>query len=190
MPMGLHRHPGTRALLAILATLLPALASAHGGLSMDEDTCKLRVGRYVMHFAGYQPDSTAAKEFCEDIPETGRIVVVLDYVDSELRDLPTEVRIVRDTGSRENLEAITVLHVPPKVYPTGSLSFEHVFPEAGRFVGLVTVGEKGQYVSEFPFSVGSGVPKWHYFVPILGALAVAGSLYAYAARKRRLEVSG
>jgi hypothetical protein len=143
-----------------------------------------------MHFAGYQPDSTAAREFCEDIPETGRIVVVLDYVDNELRDLPTEVRIVRDNGSRENLEAITVLHVPPKVYPTGSLSFEHVFPEAGKFVGLVAVGDKGQYVSEFPFSVGTGTPVWHYFVPIVGALAVAGGFYAYATRKRGVQVSG
>ena len=83
-----------------LALGVSTLAAAHGGLSMDEDYCKLRVGQYVMHFVGYQPDSASGpKEFCEDIPETGRTIVVLDYVDDALRDLPTEVRIIRDTGS-------------------------------------------------------------------------------------------
>jgi hypothetical protein len=72
-------------------------AFAHGGLSMDEDTAS--VGPYLMHFVGYQPDSASGpKEFCEDIPETGRTIVVLDYLNDELRDLPTEVRIIRDTG--------------------------------------------------------------------------------------------
>ncbi len=46
----------------------------------------------------------------------------------------------------------------PKKYPTGTLTFEHTFPETGRFIGIVTVkNERGQtYVSQFPFSVGKG----------------------------------
>ena len=30
------------------------------------------IGPYNMHFTGYQPDNTRNKEFCEDIPSTGR----------------------------------------------------------------------------------------------------------------------
>lgn len=160
-------------------------AYAHGGLSMDEDTCKLRVGRYVMHFAGYQPENTAAKEFCEDIPATGPTVVVLDYVDAELRDMPTEVRIIRDTGSEHDLEAITVLHLPPKVYPTGTLSFEHKFDQPGKFVGLVTVGDQNKSGSRFPFSVGGGMPMWHYVVLIAAALLVVAAFYVFAMRKQK-----
>ncbi len=184
------RRRGRAAALAVMlcaATALPRAALAHGGLSMDEDRCKLRVGRWTMHFAGYQPDSTAAKEFCEDIPQAGRVVVVLDFVDDELRDLPAEVRIIRDTGDESNLEAVTVLHLPPKAYPTGSLSFEHVFAQPGRFVGLVTVGERDPKVSRFPFEVGGSASPMQYALPLLGAVAVGAALYLYALRRRRLD---
>jgi hypothetical protein len=161
-------------------------SSGHGGLSMDEDTCKLRVGRYVMHFVGYQPDSRSGpKEFCEDIPETGRTIVVLDYVDPELRDLPTEVRVIRDTGSApQQLKDVTVLHLPPKVYPTGSLNFELEFAQPGKFIGLVTVGGEQKFESRFPFSVGRTHSWLHWLVP--AALVIAGSvlLYRYGMRRR------
>lgn len=161
-------------------------SSSHGGLSMDEDTCKLRVGRYVMHFVGYQPDSPSGpKEFCEDIPETGRTIVVLDYVDAELRDLPTEVRVIRDTGAPpQRLEEVTVLHLPPKIYPTGSLNFEFTFAEPGKFVGLVTVGSAEKFESRFPFSVGRSRSWLHLLVPV--ALIAGGSvmLYRFAMRRR------
>ena len=182
-----------RALLAALTALLSALAGAtahaHGGLSMDQDMCKLRVGRYLMHFVGYQPDSAAATEFCEDIPQTGRTVVVLDYIDAELRDLPAEVRIIRDTGSEANLDEITVFHLPAAVHPTGTLHFEHVFTEPGKFVGLVSVGGAEKLVSRFPFSVG----KPRSMLPLIAgaALIIAGgvALYLVAARRRERAVA-
>lgn len=180
------------ALGAVAAAVAAALlawsprSSGHGGLSMDEDRCKLRVGRYVMHFVGYQPDSRSGpKEFCEDIPETGRTIVVLDYVDPELRDLPTEVRVIRDTGGApERLEDVTVLHLPPKLYPTGSLNFELDFAQPGKFVGLVTVGGAQKFESRFPFSVGRAHSWLHLLLPAL--LMVAGSvvLYRYGMRRR------
>ena len=176
--------------------LAASLAYAHGGLSMDEDRCKLRVGRFLMHFVGYQPDSPSGpREFCEDIPETGRTVVVLDYLNDELRDLPTEVRIVRDTGLRDtasesDLDAITVLHLPAKVYPSGSLSFEHEFDAPGKFVGLVTVGGAQQAVSRFPFSVGR-TSRWPHLIggALLLAL-VAVALYRFALDRRSRTARG
>ncbi|HTT39323.1 MAG TPA: hypothetical protein VMH32_16830 [Burkholderiales bacterium] len=164
----------TAAVWAAVALLCATEAGAHGGLSMDEDKCKLRVGPYTMHFVGYQPESPSGpREFCEDIPETGRTIVVLDYLNDELRDLPTEVRIVRDTGSQAKLDDITVLHLPPKRYASGSLNFEVNFQEPGKFVGLVTVGEQNKMVSRFPFSVGRS-SSWL-------ALAVAAPLVVIAA---------
>jgi hypothetical protein len=169
-------------------------AHAHGGLSMAEDMCKLTVGPYMMHFTGYQPSRTQETQFCEDIPATGHTVVVLDYIEQELRPLPTEVRIIRDTGSEENLETITVLHLPPKVYPNGSVNFEYNFEKPGKFVGLVTVGDVQKYVSRFPFSVGelnflSRYILSIYMVPVAAIAAVAGIFFFLRDRRKPSEVA-
>lgn len=166
----------------VLGVLFTSQARAHGGLSMAEDMCKLTIGPYMMHFTGYQPEESQAKQFCEDIPATGHTVVVLDYIEQDLRTLPVELRIIKDTGSEENLDAITVLHLPPKVYTNGSVDFEYTFDKPGKFVGLVTVGEKREYVSRFPFSVGELNIFTRYFmsiymVPVVAVLAVAALLF-------------
>lgn len=170
----------------ILATgmIFTSQAQAHGGLALAEDMCVLTVGPYRMHFTGYQPLSQE-EEFCEDIPETGKTVIALDYIQEELRPLKTEVRIIRDTGSEANLDEITVFHLPPKVYPSASITVDHTFPEKGKFVGLVTVtGGAQDYVSRFPFSVGEGrpTPKVAIIAPVVLVLAVATFFYL---RKRK-----
>lgn len=180
-------------LTALLATcvIFTSQVQAHGGLALAEDMCILTVGPYRMHFTGYQPLSQE-EEFCEDIPEVGKTVIALDYIQEELRPLTTEVRIIRDTGSEENLDAITVFHLPPKVYPSASITVEHTFPEKGKFVGLVTVtGGAQDYVSRFPFSVGEGrpTPKSAIIAPIVLVLA-AGAAFFFMRSKRKNESSG
>jgi hypothetical protein len=133
-----------------------AQANAHGGLSMEKDYCKLRIGPYFMHFTGYQPQRDAAKEFCEDIPATGATIIVLDFVNEILKDLPVEVRIIRDNANEADLDRVTLYRLPPKQYPTGSLSLDFQFDEPGNYVGLVSAGSGDQKVSaRFPFSVGT-----------------------------------
>lgn len=174
-------------LTVLLATcvIFTSQAQAHGGLALAEDMCILTVGPYRMHFTGYQPLSQE-EEFCEDIPEVGKTVIALDYIQEELRPLMTEVRIIRDTGSEENLDAITVFHLPPKVYPSASITVEHTFPEKGKFVGLVTVtGGAQDYISRFPFSVGEGrpTPKSAIIAPIVLVLA-AGAFFFMRSRRK------
>ena len=160
---------------------------AHGGLSLADDICKLTIGPYTMHFTGYQPEATQEKEFCEDIPATGRTVVALDYIEEALRPLPTEVRIIRDTGAQAgaegNLDEITILHIPAKIYPNGSINFEYDFMQPGKFVGLVTVGEKSEYVSRFPFSVGEPKGTSPYLIVGIAALVVAAVVFFLRGRK-------
>jgi hypothetical protein len=159
----------------LLATvLLTSAAYAHGGVGMVDNRCVLRIGPDLMFFTGYQPQNSR-DEFCDDIPTTGQTVVALDMQDTELRDMLTEIRIIKDEGnhttmnglpyltdaelgSPQVLDPVTITHLPPKKYPTGTLTFEHTFPENGKFIGIVTVkNEHGQtYVSQFPFSVGVG----------------------------------
>jgi len=170
-------------LMLAIGSLFSSQAQAHGGLALAEDMCRLTIGPYNMHFTGYQPDNTRNKEFCEDIPATGRTVVVLDYMEDALRPLTTEVRVIKDTGSEQDLQAITILHLPPKVYPNGSVNFEYNFERPGKFVGLVTVGDK--QVSRFPFSVGeTKIPlPPSYFLIALAGVAVVGVL-VFALRGR------
>ena len=92
-----------------------------------------------------------------------------------------ELRIVKDVGGadkEENLEAITVAYQPPKIYPTGTVNFEHNFKEGGYFVGIVTVtGDHGeQWVSRFPFSVDRSFMRDLpvYLTMALGVIAVFG----------------
>jgi hypothetical protein len=184
--------PAFVCLMLVIGIPYTAQVQAHGGLSLADDVCKLTIGPYTMHFTGYQPDSTQEKEFCEDIPATGRTVVALDYIEEALRPLPTEVRIIRDTGpgggqpgpeEQQDLEGITILHVPPKVYPNGSINFEYQFAQPGKFVGLVTVGEKGEYVSRFPFSVGEPKGTSPYLIVGIAALVVAAVVFFLRGRK-------
>ncbi len=176
------------AITVILAAsaIFASQAQAHGGLALAEDMCVLTVGPYRMHFTGYQPLSQE-EEFCEDIPEVGKTVIALDYIQEELRPLKTEVRIIRDTGSEENLDQITVFHLPPKVYPSASITIDHTFPEKGKFVGLVTVtGGPQDYVSRFPFSVGEGrpTPKIAIIAPVVLVIGIAAF---FMMRKKKSE---
>jgi hypothetical protein len=106
-------------------------------------------------------------------------------MEDALRPLPTEVRVIKDTGSEQDLQAITVLHLPPKVYPNGTVNFEYNFDQPGKFVGLVTVGDKQLLVSRFPFSVGeTKIPlPPSYFLIALAGVAVIGVIF-FAMRGR------
>ncbi|SOD42733.1 hypothetical protein SAMN06298226_3096 [Nitrosovibrio sp. Nv4] len=103
--------------------------------------------------------------------------------------LPTEVRIIRDTGAGDqagneaNLEEITILHIPAKVYPNGSINFEYQFAEPGKFVGLVTVTDKEKYVSRFPFSVGEPKGTSPYLLVALAAIVVGALVFFLRGRK-------
>lgn len=162
-----------------------AVVHAHGGLSIDADICKLRVGNYNMHFAGYQPGLSGVKEFCEDIPATGPTTVVMDAIDAELREMPIEVRVVFDTGDGKDREAKPVVHLPPKVYPGGSMTFEYTFEKPGNYVGYVIGGERGEHVARFPFSVGVSKGPWGSLLMVAGFVAAAVMIYAYTVRAGR-----
>lgn len=168
----------TGAAALALALLFAAPAAAHGRVASWEGRCRLFIGPDIMNFTGYLPDASKS-EFCEDIPSTGHTIIALDAEQEELRDMAVEIRIVKDVGGedRENadLDAVTVAYKPPRVYPGGTINFEHVFPDAGFFVGIVTVtGKHGErWVSRFPFSVGMSFMRAlpAYLLMTIGVLA-------------------
>jgi len=121
--------------------------------------------------------------------------------DTELRDMLTEIRIIRDDGthtrmnglpvltdaelaSKEVLDPVTINYLPPKKYPTGTLTFENTFTENGKYIGIVTVrNEQGEtYVSQFPFVVGQQFSKniGIYAMMLAALIAAVYGLWRYS----------
>ncbi|MGI9324870.1 MAG: FixH family protein [Pseudomonadales bacterium] len=160
----------------------PSLTWAHGGVSFEDDQCLIQVGFFRGHFTAFQPRSRGHTQFCEDLPEIGETVFVLEYLHDGLADLPLEFRIIRDvTGlgrfvrwddvlAIEDLDAATVFHQQPLLEPD-AYAVIHTFKEAGDYVGIVTTRHPDTgilYTAVFPFAVGEGVPiAW-----IVGALVL------------------
>lgn len=156
--------------LLLLSTLLmTSVAWGHGGVSMDDDMCMMRVGTYRAHFTGYQPESRATQEFCEDIPVVSKAIFVIDFIDDELRKMEVDFRVLKDVkavgvkavladlGTKSEIEKNTVFYNEKKLYPRGTMSPSFEFVEQGQYIGLVTATnpETGrEYTSVFPFSVG------------------------------------
>jgi hypothetical protein len=137
----------TRGLAAwLLATVLfTSAAYAHGGVVWWTTDVFCGLAR-IMFFTGYQSQSSR-DEFCDDIPSVGQTVVALDMQDTELRNMLTEIRIIKDDGThtrmnglpfltdaglanKSALDSVSINYVPPKKYPTGTLTFEHTFPDS------------------------------------------------------------
>jgi hypothetical protein len=150
--------------------------------SSAKDDCAVTIGADVIQIAGYQPDLSRDK-YCEEFPATGRVILSFDLVAPRLRDLPIEIRIVRDPlallDETADLEPLTEAYLAPRTYKSGTFTLDHSFKDSGHFIGLVTVIEPAgeRKIARFEFSVGQ---TFFNFVPmILGGALVAGLLFVY-----------
>jgi len=183
------RRIGLALALAALACFTAGAAAARGALVMDQDVCLLKVGPDVMYFSGYSP-TTPANRFCEDVPTLGDTVFTFDFAQEEMREMKTEFRISRDTGdeaTREALQANTIAYAAPKSYPTGTVTLQHNFTEAGDFVGIVTVdGAAGEHwEARFPFSVAPALPRRMPYYLIAAACILAFVVFVLNSRSKR-----
>ncbi len=171
--------------MTLCLLLMSGAAWGHGGVSIEDDMCIMQVGPYRAHFTGYIPDRRATQEFCEDIPDTGRAIFAIDFINDELRRMQVDFRIIRDVnnvgiratyddlGSKEDIERATLYYRAPEVLATGTFNVTHTFPEKGHFIGIVTARhpETGkEYISVFPFAV--GIFRWGPIVTRIGAILV------------------
>jgi len=184
-------------LLVLAAGCLSGAASAHGGVSIEDDHCILSIAAMRAHFTGYQPELRATQEFCEDIPELGRAIIVIDYISQELRQQKVEFRVLKDEknlksagryetlGTPEEIDAATIARMPAAILPRGTLTFEHRFEAQGWYIGLLTATDEATGKVEhsvFPFRV--GVRHYgKYFISVLFAVGLAVLAYYLTRRK-------
>ena len=179
----------------IAGLLLSSNATAGGGVVLSEDTCIITIGFYTAHFTAYQPKSSGNKQYCEDLPEPGETIFVLEYLHPSMHEVPIDFRIIRnesglgkyvdaeDVVALGDLMALSVFYQPPETYVDGTFSIDHTFAEKGDYIGVVTAGHPTSdalYTAVFPFAVGvRSVPYW-LPIPIIVLLAAL----AYFLRRR------
>ena len=181
---------------------LPGQILAHGSVTSGDDLCLIRIGYYSAHFKIYSPSSRQHEQFCEDLPNAGEAVFVMEYGHSGLAEVPIDFKIVRNTtgqgrfarladiGNIADLEAQTVYHSGPGIQPD-VFTAAYDFPESGDFIGIVTINDPrtGEtYSAVFPFKVGfRGFGYWPLFA-LLGLLLQLNYLWMtgwFAARSWR-----
>jgi hypothetical protein len=180
-----------RAMAALFVTALGALIStsgarAEGGAGPEAmsmgNMCMVMYGYDMIHITAYLPGQSRS-EFCQEIPSSGKIILAFDIENPKLRDVPLEVRIIRDpltpVTNTTDLEPLTEVFLPAKQYRTGTFSIEHDFKNNGHYIGLVTlVRENGERdTKQFKFSVGEVL--WLYVPYFLGAIFLSMCVAAY-----------
>jgi hypothetical protein len=181
----------------LLLFVSAASVNAGGGVALKDDQCIIKIDFYSAHFTAYQPESSGDKQYCENLPETGATIFVLDYLHRSLKEVPVDFRIIRnvtelgayarlaDVQALGNLDVHTVYYRPPIVERTGSYKAEVQFSEPGEYIGVVSAGHPSNdkiYFAVFPFSVGaSSVPLWLFYI---AAGLIAAGVISFSFRKR------
>lgn len=156
----------------------PAKAAAGDGpeaMVMD-NMCMVMFGYDMIHITAYEANG-ARDQYCEHIPVVGSTIFTFDIANPEFRDYPIEVRIIHDPlvplSSDADLEPLTLIHLPPKLYKTGTFNFEHTFTDKGHFIGFVTLTRPNgtKETQQFKFMVGQTL--WAYVPQALGAVLIA-----------------
>jgi len=159
-------------------------AAAHGGVSLEDDVCKLRIGFLEAHFTVYQPLTNGSREFCEDIPDATKSIFVLDYLHDFLKEMPVDFRIIKDINDLgiyarwddiaglEDIENVTVFYQPPVKRPDGVLTVNYEFQQDGGYIGIVSAkhpAKEKSYNAVFYFKVGD---TGYGYVPLFVLLVI------------------
>jgi hypothetical protein len=184
-------------LVLILSGPLPA----GGGLVLKGDTCIIEIDFYSAHFTAYQPGSNANEQFCNELPDTGETIFVLDYLHRSLKEVPVSFRIIREVTGQgrfvkpahvaeiENLEQHTIFYQPPVVRPDDSFKIQFDLAEEGAYIGIITAGHPSKdtvYTAVFPFEAGGSGAG--FLLAIILPLAAVAFLLLYQ-RKRVTELN-
>ncbi len=150
--------------------------------------CAAQMGPDVITFSFYQPMQSRS-QFCEDVPETGPTIIVVDTMQDELRDMMVEIRIVKADPKGDDDAAPTEAYFRPAQFQTGVIQLEHDFKNKGDYVALVrarSADGRKEYNARFAFSVGEEFLRAWTAIAIATAVALAlgAGWYAHSLGRR------
>jgi hypothetical protein len=191
-------------LLSIVLAFLPATAVvAGGGMVLEGDVCIIEIDFYSAHFTAFQPETRGNEQFCQQLPDTGPTIFVMDYLHKSMQEVPVSFRVIHDvTGQGSyvklkhveqivDIEKHTVFFQPPTIRADASFKIEYDLAQDGDYIGIVTVGHPSKdtiYTAVFPFTVG-GFQFSFMYILILMVVIVAGFLLHRNMRARKPAVS-
>lgn len=187
-----------RSIIFLLLLLTSPAVLSHGGVVEEGDLCVIKVNYLRGHFKIYQPRSDGHNEYCEDLPNATETVFIMEYLHSELGDVPLDFRIIKDVTGKgrfarwedvaeiDDLDSVTVFHQQAVIEPD-VFSVVHTFDEEGDYIGIVTANVDHAdkvYRAVFPFEVGfTGFGYWPWFIAIL--IAIQLHYWVMSRRSRR-----
>lgn len=188
-----------RILLLSLA-FFPALAFAHGGVSIEDDMCVIKLTNYKAHFTGYMPEQRGVREFCESFPVTGTAVIAIDFISGELREQRIMFEVARDftgkgakvtpedlQGDQQTRYEEALIHRESAAFrDTGTINFSVDLDTKGWYIGVMKIVSDDGVVGEsvFPFNVAPST-AWRFFLIIPGVLILVLGLLWVSGNFRR-----
>ena len=164
-------------LAALIAWTVPTgSAWAHGGVSVEFDTCRIPVSGYWVHFTVYTPLATADKEYCGEIPAPGMTNVVIDYEDNALRKMTVEYEITKEPDGN------VIFHQDAQTLPTGTLNIPIDFTPHGPsdyLAHITLINGEERIDAHAPFTIGDGSKGMNPAFYILILLALFGAAYFF-----------
>lgn len=155
--------------LGFVGCLMISTVWAHRDRGPD-DPCRKQIGDGFLHLTLYQPFFDPDAEYCEELPRTGRTVVVVDVNPGELRQTPISVEVIASGSSGLSR---TALSLPAQLLERGAVDSEMVFDEGNNYLARVVVNPGGQNEVTFEFPI--LVSPW-YTALIKPALMIVGLL--------------
>lgn len=136
-------------LLAVMVPIVPVWA--HGGVSVEIDSCRIPVSDQWVHFTAYTPTLTGDAEYCNTIPQRGRTNLVFDYENKKLRNMTVEFEITKEP------EGTVIYHQDAAKQKSGTINAVVDFSQhpPGKYLSHVTLinGEE-RTDAHLPFTVG------------------------------------
>lgn len=173
---------------AVMAVLPFPDVQAGGGMVIEGDVCIIWIDFYSAHFTAYQPAKNGNKQFCQQLPDSGPTIFVLDYLHKSLKDVPVSFRIIHDVTGQgsyvklkhvekiQDIERHTVFYQPPVIRTDASLKIEHDFASEGWYIGIITAGHPSNdmiYTAVFPFEIGAS--NYGFWLPLILLLIVVAA---------------
>ena len=115
------------------ATLMAGSLWAGGGMVLRDDKCIIEIGFYDAHFTAYQPQTRGNEQFCQELPDVGETLFVLDYLHGSMKEVPIDFRIITDVTDLgrfvqvSDIEAIENIE-HDRQENSGGTTFARVYP--------------------------------------------------------------
>lgn len=160
-------------MLAVLCYTNTALA--HGKASLEEDTCVRQVGENLVHLNIYQPQFDRAGHYCTEVPTAGEAYLVVDLIDTALREMPVGVKVFRG----KDKEGDVIIQVDAQHHPDGVING---IGQLDKGIYSIAVTAEGVPPLNFDYIVhvetidyGKQVRTWA--APVLAFLFLSWALY-------------